>query len=185
VVRLLTQTQGARESKDYDEAGRIDMALLCRTLPFNDYDFYMCGPSGFMQSLYDGLRALNIADTRIHAESFGPASLKRHGDVIGDAAPSRVAATTATPVIFVKSGKEARWSPESGSLLDLAETRGLSPDFGCRGGSCGTCRTRIVEGAVAYLNTPDFKVTDDEALLCCSVPANEESGGSARLLLDL
>ncbi|GJH14179.1 pyridoxamine 5'-phosphate oxidase family protein [Caballeronia novacaledonica] len=183
-VRLLSNTEGARECKDYDEAGRIDVELLCRTLPFNDYDFYMCGPPGFMQSIYDELRALNVANRRIHAEAFGPASLKRNSDVVDGAAPSRAPSEAATPVMFVQSGKEARWSPDSGTLLELAEARGLSPDFGCRGGTCGTCRTRIVEGAVAYITRPDFQVADDEALICCAVPANQESGGGARLLLD-
>lgn len=185
VVRLLSDTQGAREGKDYDASGRIDIALLCSTLPFNDYDFYMCGPTGFMQEIYDGLRNLSIADARIHAESFGPAALQRKREEIPNTRPARSPSAHSTPVAFVRSGKEARWSPDSGSLLDLAEARGLSPEFGCRGGSCGTCRTRVVEGAVAYLVTPEFKVTDDEALICCSVPASEESGGGKRLLLDL
>jgi ferredoxin-NADP reductase/predicted pyridoxine 5'-phosphate oxidase superfamily flavin-nucleotide-binding protein len=128
LIRVLSNAEGAREGKDYDEVGRIDVELLCRKLPFNDYDFYMCGPPGFMQSIYDDLRALNVADARIHAEAFGPASLKRHGDVIEDVAPARMPSETATPVMFVKSGKEARWNPDSGTLLELAEARGLSPD---------------------------------------------------------
>ncbi|REG49593.1 hypothetical protein B0G80_5977 [Paraburkholderia sp. BL6669N2] len=185
VVRLLSDPQGALEVKDYDKVGRIDAKLLCSTLPFNDYDFYMCGPTGFMQSVYDGLRNLNVADNRIHAESFGPASLQRRREKAIDTQPARAAASKPTPVVFVKSGKEASWFPESGSLLDLAESRGLSPDFGCRGGSCGTCRTRILDGAVAYVLEAEFKVEDDEALLCCSVPADEVAGGGKRLLLDV
>src|SRR6202042_846179 len=118
-------------------------------------------------------------DTRIHAESFGPAGLQRKRDARdargarGEtmaAAPERVPAQSAVPVAFVKSGKEARWEPQDGSLLKLAEARGLAPEFGCRGGSCGTCRTRIVEGAVAYPTAPSFVVPDDEALICCAVP---------------
>jgi hypothetical protein len=185
VVRALSDVEGAREGKDYDVAGRVDVALLCETLPFNDYDFYLCGPSAFMQSMYDGLRALNIADQRIHAEAFGPSGLQRRKDCAPPSAPARDAASQTVPIAFVKSGKEARWSPDSGSLLELAEARGLNPEFGCRGGSCGTCRTRIVEGAVAYSITPEFQVPDDEALICCAVPASRETGGGDRLLLDL
>ena len=33
-----------------------------------------------MQSIHDGLRDLNVADTRIHAEAFGPASFLRRPD---------------------------------------------------------------------------------------------------------
>jgi hypothetical protein len=42
-----------------------------------------------------------------------------------------------------------------------------------------------VEGAVAYTITPEFTVPDNEALICCAVPANTETGGGDRLLLDL
>jgi len=188
LVRVLSEVGDAVEGKDYDIAGRIDVALLRRTLPFDDYDFYLCGPPGFMQATYDGLRDLNVADSRIHAEAFGPAGLTRQQETATAAMagrPVRSAAQEATPVAFVRSGKEARWSPGLGTLLELAETRGLSPEFSCRGGSCGTCRTKIVEGAVAYSVVPGFITDDDEALICCAVPADQASGGGPRLLLDL
>ncbi|GJG97604.1 pyridoxamine 5'-phosphate oxidase family protein [Cupriavidus pauculus] len=187
VVRVLSEVCDAVEGQDYDFAGRIDMALLRRTLPFDDFDFYLCGPPGFMQATYDGLRDLNIADARIHAEAFGPAGLTRRQEAATAAAvgPIRTAAQVPTPVAFVRSGKEARWSPGDGTLLELAEARGLSPEFSCRGGTCGTCRTKIVEGAVAYATAPAFSTPDDEALICCAVPADQASGGGPRLLLDL
>ncbi|MEW9582870.1 pyridoxamine 5'-phosphate oxidase family protein [Paraburkholderia sp. DGU8] len=184
VVRTLSDVGGARKDEDFDFAGRVDVNLLRTTLPFDDYDFYLCGPSGFMQSVYDGLRDLNVADHRIHAEAFGPSGIKRRNDAMAGIA-LRAPADEPTPVAFVKSGKEARWQPDGGSLLELAEARGLMPAYGCRGGSCGTCRTRIVEGAVTYAVAPEFKVPDDEALICCAVPAHPDSGGGDRLLLDI
>jgi ferredoxin-NADP reductase/predicted pyridoxine 5'-phosphate oxidase superfamily flavin-nucleotide-binding protein len=200
IVRTLSDPQGARRGKDFDQSGRLDIALLRETLPLDDYDFYLCGPAGFMQSLYDGLRKLNIADERIHAEAFGPSGLKRtrEGTVTGTAAaatapsaPSapavqHVPAAQPTPVVFAKSGKEAQWNPASGSLLELAEAQGLSPEFSCRGGTCGSCRTRIVDGVVAYASPPEFPVGENEALICCAVPARtDQAGGGEPLVLDL
>ena len=185
VMRLLSDTRDAEPGVDFDREGRIDMEVLRATLPFDDYDFYLCGPGPFMQSVYDGLRALNITDARIHAEAFGPSGLVRKADVGHEAKPNLPAATEPTTVAFAKSGKDAKWTPESGSLLELAEAKGLEPQFGCRGGSCGTCRTRIVEGKVSYLAAPDFQVGDDEALICCAVPAKPADGDAARLVLDL
>lgn len=179
VVRLLSDTAGARVGDDYDQSGRIDIDLLRARLPFDDYDFYLCGPAPFMQSLYDGLRALNVADARIHAEAFGSSSIRRQGET--RAKPSAPAATTSVPVLFLQSAKEARWHPGRGSLLELAEERGLAPEFGCRGGSCGSCRTRIVQGQVAYPRPPEFDVPEGQALICCSVPA----AGGGPLHLDL
>ncbi|HZZ01947.1 pyridoxamine 5'-phosphate oxidase family protein [Paraburkholderia sp.] len=58
-------------------AGRVSIAEIKRALPFDDYDFYLCGPELFMRELYEGLRALNVADNRIRFEAFGPATVKR------------------------------------------------------------------------------------------------------------
>ncbi|GJH19617.1 pyridoxamine 5'-phosphate oxidase family protein [Caballeronia novacaledonica] len=182
VIRVLSDTNGARLGRDYDASGRIDIDLLTSRLPFNDYDFYLCGPGTFMQSIYDGLRALNVSDGRIHAEAFGPSALKRTADRGADVKPMRPAATEPVKIEFLRSGTSAQWKPGSGTLLELAEASGLSPEFNCRGGTCGTCRTRIAQGAVSYESEPAFHVGDDEALICCAVPAAD---GGGKLELDL
>jgi uncharacterized protein len=178
VIRVLSDPYGAVFKQDYDVSGRIDMDLLTSFLPFNDYDFYLCGPGAFMQSIYDGLRALNIADARVHAEAFGPASLVRTLDR-GVEAKSLVPAATEAVVSFVKSKKDAQWKPENGTLLELAEANGVDAEFNCRGGTCGTCRTRIVQGKVSYASEPAFHVGEDEALICCAVPAASDEGSQA------
>jgi ferredoxin len=91
------------------------------------------------------------------------------------------AAAEAVQVIFARSAKEARWTPEAGTLLDLAEARGLAPEFSCRNGICGTCRTPVHEGAVTYRAQPVATLGVGSALICCAVPA----GGSGRIVLDL
>ena len=174
VVRLVSQGAGELPT------GRLSTGLLKNLLSFDDYDFYLCGPAGFMQSLYDQLRDMTISDARIHAETFGPSALLRRPDAGAPTAGAPEPSQTPVPVAFVRSAKEARWQPGSGSLLDLAEARGLSPDYSCRIGACGACRTRIVEGAVAYTTPPSASAGQNEALICCSIPAN---GG--RLILDL
>ncbi len=130
------------------------MALLARVLPFGDYDFYLCGPAAFTQALYDGLRDLNVADDRIHAETFGPSSLVRSIPADAGAAALPPASTEPVPVAFLNSSKEARWTPDAGTLLELAEARGLSPEFSCRTGTCGTCRTKLLKGAAPTRRRP-------------------------------
>jgi uncharacterized protein len=197
LVRTLTDTIDAVKGVDYEASGRIDMDLLRATLPFDDYDFYICGPAAFTQAMYDGLRALNISNERIHAESFGPSTLRRTSDRKADhqadpeadlKAADRVArapAQHAVSITFVKSGKAASWNPGGGSLLELAEQSGLSPEFDCRSGTCGTCRTKILSGVVSYSSAPSFDVPDDEALICCAVPAAAQNTGEDRLELAL
>lgn len=174
----------AVQGRDYEMCGRLDLTQIRACLPLDDYDFYLCGPAGLTQSIYDGLRALNISDARIHAEAFGPSTLHRQGDGQAAVPPQPPAATVPVPVYFAGSAKEARWTPQSGSLLELAESRGLTPDFSCRGGSCGTCRTRRISGQVHYPNPPAEMPDEDMVLICCAVPAAGEEGVQP-LVLDL
>jgi len=170
-VRTLSQPGTAKAGRDYDHEGHIDMALLKATLPWDDYDFYLCGPDTFMQATYDGLRERNVPDERIHAEAFGPSALKRSMAGAAPAAELPAPATQPVRIIFADSAKEARWKPGDGNLLEVAEARGLDPAFGCRGGSCGDCRARVLEGGVTYASPPSFAVPAGEALICCAVPA--------------
>jgi len=77
-------------------------------------------------------------------------------------------------VKFMDSLKEARWTPDTGSLLELAEARGLSPAYSCRAGHCGSCKTKLLQGAVTYPTPPSAQVADDEVLICCARPAQQE-----------
>ncbi|MEO1017816.1 MAG: pyridoxamine 5'-phosphate oxidase family protein [Pseudomonadota bacterium] len=166
--------EGELEGLDYHSKGRIDIDLIKSLLPFNDYDFYLCGPSGMMQTVYDGLRDLDISDARIHAEAFGQSSIKRR--VIDANIKAK-----GTKIQFTKSGVETDWTPASGTLLDLAEKAGLSPAFTCRSGSCGTCATRLNGGRTRYLSPPAAEIEQDHVLICSAVP----EGDDETLSLDL
>jgi ferredoxin-NADP reductase/predicted pyridoxine 5'-phosphate oxidase superfamily flavin-nucleotide-binding protein len=165
----------ARAGIDYDHAGRVDASLLASLLPLHDADIQLCGPQGFMQDLYAGLRALRVPDARIHAEAFGPAGLQRE-----TAGPMAPAATQAVPVLFARSGKEARWDTSRGTLLDLAEARGLSPVHACRQGMCGSCSHALVAGTVTYAQSPASAIAPGQVLLCQAVPAQ----GSSPVVID-
>ncbi|MDQ0995514.1 ferredoxin-NADP reductase/predicted pyridoxine 5'-phosphate oxidase superfamily flavin-nucleotide-binding protein [Phyllobacterium ifriqiyense] len=181
LVKVLSATEDATHGVDFDEAGRINIELIKKVLPFDDFDFYLCGPSAFMQDTYSALRSLNVPDKRIFAESFGPGSISRQADADRlDGNESLALSTVAVPVIFTESAKETRWLPESGTLLELAEARGLTPEFSCRSGTCGTCVTKLVKGSVAYKKPPEAAIGDGEVLICSAYPAsvgNEGAGG--------
>ena len=156
--------------KDYHYHGRISAPLLQAVLPLDDYDFYLCGPTSFMQSMYDMLRDLGVNDARIFAEEFGPASLQRAADQSSKNFEP-VAQASEAIVEFTQSKIEQAWSEKDGSLLEFAEAHGLTPEFGCRSGQCGACKTKLISGAVSYLTEPSSPLKEGEVLLCCAVPA--------------
>ena len=122
-LRWLTDAACAAET-DYEHVGLIDVEALKSALPLNDYDFYLCGPPGFTQNLYNGLRDINIADDRIHTEAFGPASLKRRVDRPSGAAPEPVPATQPVSVTFLRSDKKAMWNPQQVRCSSCPKARG-------------------------------------------------------------
>ncbi|PAV72582.1 hypothetical protein WR25_21918 [Diploscapter pachys] len=172
----------AVQGRDYAFASRLGIEQIKATLPLDDYDFYLCGPASFTQDLYEGLRTVHVPDARIHAEAFGPSTLRRHTDDNQPTLQQPPPASEPVPVYFASSAKEARWAPGGGTLLELAESRGLSPDFSCRGGSCGTCKTKLVSGQVHYPNPPAELPEAGSVLICCAVPAQAEDGVQAVVL---
>jgi hypothetical protein len=165
--------------KTYQSDGYVGIDTVKKMLSFGDYEFYMCGPPPFMKSLFDGLTGMGVPADRIFYESFGPATVLKPE---GKAAPARALPVTgeAVPVRFVKSNTGGDWSSDRGTLLEFAESAGLAPKFACRSGICGTCTTRIVSGAVDYIEEPVAPRGPGEVLLCCSVPRP-----GADVLLDL
>ena len=185
LVRLLSQPEPeAQPGKDYHWQGRLDVEVLKAVLTVDDYDsvdFFLCGPGGFTQGLYNQLRDMDIRDERIHAETFGPSTLHRRQDPGVPQIEQPPAATRSVPVVFHRSGKEARWQPQDESLLVLAESCGLQPAFSCRGGSCGTCSTRLISGQVHYPRPPAELPDGGKVLICCAIPAHD----TEPLVLDL
>ena len=169
---------------DYHHTGRLSAELLQAILPLDDYEFYLCGPSGFMQASYDLLRRLGINDGRIYAEEFGPASLKRDADQATQIFTPEPTASEAI-IEFTDANVEQAWSKEDGNLLDFAEAHGFSPEFGCRSGQCGACKTTLISGKVAYQTEHPATVNEDEVLLCCAVPAVGEDDQMVKLSLKL
>lgn len=173
VIRIVSQPgPGEIAGRDHDGVGRLSADAFRKILPFGDYDFYLCGPGGFMQDMYDGLRDLSVTDARIHAEAFGPSALVRRPDSSAAVPQQPQPSATSVAVVFTASAKEARWQPGSGSLLELAEARGLKPEHSCRAGACGSCAVRLLKGKVAYPVTPGAPVAPGEILVCAAVPAS-------------
>lgn len=167
-LRVVTLFSGATDHELASYGGYLNRDILKAELALDDYQFYVCGPAGFMQKAYGEIRALGMADAKISAEAFGPASLQRDVEV---SAAIKVVTAEHALVEFVPSMVEQGWSPEAGSLLDFAEAHGMTPPSSCRAGHCGSCATRVISGEVVYNQPTTFPVGEDEALICCAVPA--------------
>lgn len=147
-------------------------SLLC----IDDYEFYLCGPPPFMQAMYKTLRSLGVDAARIAYEFFGPATVLDADEKPKTRQPTEAptadvtVAAGAVLVEFRRSGITAKWNPAAGSLLSFAEDQGLAPEFSCRAGVCGTCRSSLLSGEVNYFEEPLDELKPGELLLCCARP---------------
>jgi len=165
----------------FDVEGRIDRKVLKTHLPKETSDVFVCGPDGFMQSTYNHLRSLNVDDSNIYAEAFGPASLVRDTHLLTE--QKQIAEEALLTVVNEKGEPilEHVWQESDGTLLEFAESHGLSPSYACRSGQCGSCRAELKSGDVAYPQQPSATISNKDVLLCCAMPAlltKEATNGS-------
>ncbi len=149
---------------DYHHGEMVSVDLFKRVLPSNNFEFYICGPPPMMEALVSGLGEWGVPEKDIHFEAFGPASVKK--PVLDQSS----ATESLHKVNFAKSGKVLEWKQGEGTLLELAEARGIHIDSGCRAGSCGTCMTAIKAGEVSYLDQPSASLESGSCLPCIAVP---------------
>jgi ferredoxin-NADP reductase len=163
-------TDADMASRRPHSVGVVTRELLQRLLPLDDYDFYLCGPSPFMKAVHGVLRSIGVPKHRIAYEFFGPAALLEEPVPVPATPPAVEDVLDGATVEFRKSGRRAVWNANAHSLLSFAEEQGLAPEFSCRAGVCGTCRSRLIAGQVAYFEEPLDELATGEVLLCCAKP---------------
>lgn len=151
---------------DPDRLGRILDALV----PVDGIDeWYLCGPFGMVTQARELLLARGASEVHVelfHAEA--PPPRPRH-------APGEVGQAT---VVALLHGRSSTFTMDrDDKVLDaLLDVRADAP-YACRGGVCGTCRARVVAGAVEmdvnYALEPD-ELAAGVVLTCQSHPTTDE-----------
>ena len=128
---------------------------------------YCCGPRGLM-------RAVRAAASRwpaaaLHFEDFGTSPEE----------PSGSASDTEFTVRLARSGISVG-VPKDVTILEAIRRSGVPVPSSCESGTCGTCRTRLIEGTADHR---DFMLGEDEQqdeiMICVSRAVSSE------LVLDL
>ncbi|SAK84773.1 nitric oxide dioxygenase [Caballeronia fortuita] len=63
---------GDVQGVDFDRKGFINLGDIKNIILLPDADYYVCGPIPFMRLQHDALRQLDVPESRIHYEVFGP-----------------------------------------------------------------------------------------------------------------
>jgi ferredoxin-NADP reductase/MOSC domain-containing protein YiiM len=169
-----------RERVDFDAAGHIEVALLEGLGVPRQSDFYLCGPSSFLQNMRDGLAKWGVPSNRTHFEIFGVLEATTPGMAGVKRDPHLIVGPQGSgpSVSFARSGITVGWDPKYESLLELAEACDVSVRWSCRVGVCHTCVSGLISGEVTYRPEPLDKPGPGNVLICCSQPG-------ANVIIDL
>ena len=157
-------------------SGRLDrekLSALLDTLVGDDVDdWFLCGPLGLTDMVRDTLVQRGVDHACVHRELF-------HVDTSPERQPRPPADAEAggSSVSVVLDGRTSTFTLTPGveSILDAAlRVRGDAP-YACKGGVCGTCRAKVVEGKVDM--DQNFALEQDEVdrgfvLTCQAHPAS-------------
>jgi ferredoxin-NADP reductase/predicted pyridoxine 5'-phosphate oxidase superfamily flavin-nucleotide-binding protein len=149
-----------------DQHERLDPAALIQGAA-PDTHIYVCGPSRLIDAVHDAPLRAGLAAGQVHAERLVQA--RPDGRL------------RSIHVTLQRSGKSLE-VPATETILDILECAGVGAPSGCRGGSCGQCAVKVLNGQPEHR---DFVLSDAErdqgALMCICVSRAE----SEHLTLDL
>ena len=160
-------------------SGRIDAdkvrRLLTTLIPVDSVDeWFLCGPFVMVEQVRDTLVAEGVGRAHVHMELF---------HVEGEAPRETVAADIArdqgsSSVTVVLDGRSSTFDVPRGGQRILDAALAVRPDapYACKGGVCGTCRAKLLDGEVAM--DRNYALEQDEidagfVLACQSRPVTD------------
>lgn len=107
----------------------------------SDNEYFICGPTGMMDSAVAALKEKKVDATRIHVEYFSAPVTEK--EVVNEITLVESEAT------IICDGDEITVKLKPGeTVLEAALAAGLDAPYACQGGSCCTCRAKLTEGKV-------------------------------------
>jgi ring-1,2-phenylacetyl-CoA epoxidase subunit PaaE len=168
----------SREAQDVEfTSGRIDRERMDRFLdallpPDTVDDWFLCGPYAMVTELRDVLTERDVPRGRVHAELFHVGDLP----VPAEPPPAAVDGSEVTVVLDGRRSTVVVEDADETVLEAVLRVRSDAP-FACRGGVCGTCRAKLLDGKVVMER--NFALESDEVeagyvLTCQSHPTTPQ-----------
>jgi 3-ketosteroid 9alpha-monooxygenase subunit B len=141
-------------------------------------DFYLCGPTPFMEEVEQVLEARGVPQQRIHLERFVSA-VDPDRRTSGAAAPLPAPGEAQPQGFKLTLDRRTHEVPyvEGKTLLECAKQAGLEPPFSCEEGYCSCCMARLRAGRVAMAVNDALSAKDVAAglvLTCQARPLTAE-----------
>jgi ring-1,2-phenylacetyl-CoA epoxidase subunit PaaE len=136
--------------------------------PIENTEYYVCGPSPFMELAEHELQNHGVPDEKLHLERFISIGDNSRPVIIGNAAAeinlkeSKVCAT-----LDGKDNKVICNADET--ILDAFLAAGVNAPYSCKEGVCSSCLAKLIKGKVQMLNAQsltDIDIHENRILTC-------------------
>lgn len=149
-------------------------ALLEKFVNLNQVnEYFICGPAGMMTSVVETLQNLKVAKSNIHLEYFTvPVDTSEIVEKPSAAIPGNSPFTSKVTIICDGNETVVELGADD-NILQAALDANVDAPYACRGGSCCTCRAKLIEGKVEMkVNYAllDSEVKQGYILTCQSQP---------------
>jgi len=145
---------------------------------WEDAEFFVCGPTGYMDAVEEAFKASNIDVGQTKFERFiSPIDPDRKTETVAPA-PEQSADAIPDSFTMLLEGQAHEVPYEKGlTLLESAVRAGHKPPSSCEDGYCGCCMALLKSGRVDMANHDALERSDIErgwVLACQARPASRE-----------
>jgi len=131
-----------------DLHGFLDAGEVARQVEsLRDADFYLCGPTAFMETVEHALHELGVDPERVFVEHF--VSLASEEQIPDDVSfdPGEGELPHSITIELDGATHDIPYRPGD-TVLETVRRAGMDPPFSCEDGYCGCCMARVLEGEV-------------------------------------
>ncbi len=139
-----------------------------RIFPIENTEYYICGPSPFMELVEHELQINGVPNEKLHLERFISIGDGEQPVIIGNE-PTEINLKE-SKVCAILDGKDNKVSCNADeTILDAFLAAGVNAPYSCKEGVCSTCMAKLIKGKVQMRNAQslsDIDINENRILTC-------------------
>ena len=162
--------------------GRVDKDKMNAFLGNSDNysveqtEYYICGPSPFMELVEHELLNHKIPTKQIRLERFVSIGDNEEAIEVGNATAETTGGTKKVFAI-IDGKKNTVVCDENQNILDALLKAGIEAPYSCREGVCSTCLAKLISGRVKmknHISLTDTDISENKVLTCQAIPLTND-----------
>ena len=151
------------------DSDKIKLFLEEQTIfPIVNTEYYICGPSPFMELVEHELQAHGVPNEKLHLERFISIGDSEQPVIIGNE-PAEINLKE-SKVCAILDGKDNKVSCNADeTILDAFLAAGVNAPYSCKEGVCSSCMAKLTKGKVQMRNAQslsDIDMNENRILTC-------------------